>query len=480
MEKIMTETATPTTAPTTKLTMNLAAEMIALNELSPQDISQLQLLVLDHVAVTLCGSTQPWGRIAKQWADQYGASGKAVLLGSGACVGASAAGMANGASAHGYELDDTHEKSRSHPGAVVITTALAIGGQTGASGRDIMTAIAAGYEAMSRIGMAANAVEVGEAGFHSTCLFGPFGAAAAAGRLMGFNAEQLAQAWGIALSMTGGASQFAFEPQGTMVKRMHAGIPAHNGIIAAQFASLGMAAPVRAIEGEHGFLHLFSRDPDPAKLTKPTGAPLEIHAMSFKPYSCCRKFHSLIDALSDATDQFSIPPDAISEIHVQSPKGSIEKHMMTRPDSVMAAQYAMPYIVAATLVHGPQHYDAYGPAYHGDTNIHQVIDKIDVAYDQSLDVHMPAAMPNRVTLRLVEGGERKATVIESLGSPQRPMSMEGLIGKARSLAAMTDPDIDIDGLSEAVMTLWRAPDLASLAQHFTLPNYHRSTTDAVN
>ena len=465
---------------TANATMNLAAEMTALNELSPEDIAQLQLLVLDHVAVTLCGATQPWGRIAAQWANRHGATGRATLLGGGASAGASAAGMANGASAHGYELDDTHEKSRSHPGAVVITTALAVGAETGASGRDIMTAIAAGYEAMTRIGMAAYAVEVGEAGFHSTCLFGPFGAAAAAGRLMGFTAEQLAQAWGIALSMTGGASQFAFEPKGTMVKRMHAGIPAHNGIIAAQFMALGMAAPVRAIEGEHGFLHLFGKEPDPSKLAKAASDPLEIHAMSFKPYSCCRKFHSLIDALSDATDQFAIPPDAISEIHVQSPKGSIEKHMMRRPDSVMAAQYAMPYIVAATLVHGPRRYDAYGVDFHGDTKIHDVIDKIDVAYDPTLDVHMPGAMPNRVTLRLVDGGERKATVIDSTGSPERPMAMNAVIGKARSLAAMTDPDIDIDALAESVVGLWDAPDITALANHFTLPNYHRLATDAAD
>jgi 2-methylcitrate dehydratase PrpD len=280
--------------------------------------------------------------------------------------------------------------------------------------------------------------------------------------------------------MTGGASQFALEPKGTMVKRMHGGTPVHNGVISAQFAALGMAAPVRAIRGEHGLLHLFSKNPDLAKLKKPTGAPLKIHAMSFKPYSCCRKFHSHIDALSDATKQFSVRPEDISGILVQSPSGSIEKHMMRRPDSVMAAQYAMPYIVAATLVHGPQRYDAYGADYHDNIKIHDVIDKTEVAHDPALDIHLSAAMPSRVTLRMADGGERKATVIESTGSPERPLSMDGVIGKARSLAAMTDLDIDIDGLTASVTGLWDAADLRVLTPHFTLPNCNRLAVDAAD
>jgi 2-methylcitrate dehydratase PrpD len=136
MEASMTEAA--------DVTMMLAKELTALDNLMDQDIDQLQRLVLDHVAVTLCGSTQPWGRIAAQWADRHGAAGRAALLGGGAKVGAATAGKANGTAAHGYELDDTHEKSRSHPGAVVITSALAVGAETGATGREIMTALRRG------------------------------------------------------------------------------------------------------------------------------------------------------------------------------------------------------------------------------------------------------------------------------------------------------------------------------------------------
>ena len=451
----------------------LAEDLVGLtpDQLTDEDIAQLKRLILDHAAVTLCGSLQPWGRKLTAWARRYGAQGRAVLIGSGDRAGAATAGLVNGTSAHGYELDDTHEYSHSHPGAVVITAALAVGADQGSSGRDVMAAILAGYEIMTRLGMASGALATTETGFHATCLYGPFGAAAAAGRLMGLDAEQLAQAWGIALSMTGGASQFAFEPKGTMVKRMHGGIPAQNGIIAAQLAGLGVAAPVRAFEGEHGFFHLYGRNADPSMLMRQKGEPFQIHKMSFKPYSCCRKFHSLIDALETATDGFTVDPKSIDRITVYSPTGSVEKHQMKRPDSVMAAQYSMPYIVGATLAYGARRYDAYGPEHHGDRKILDIVDRVEAKHDTTLDQYLPETMPNRVTVRLRDGSERQETVIESLGSPERPLSMDGLAEKARALLAMVESEIDVDRLVQGVDALPSAKDIGAFTGTLVIPGY---------
>ena len=114
--------------------------------------------------------------------------------------------------------------------------------------------------------------------------------------------------------MVSGANQFAFEPKGTMVKRMHGGIPAQNGVTAAQLARLGLEGPVQGIEGEFGFLHLFGIEPQPERLRKSGNETFEIHNISIKPYSCCRKFHSLIDALGEATDGFELDASTIDHI----------------------------------------------------------------------------------------------------------------------------------------------------------------------
>jgi len=457
--------------------LTFAEELTAFeyNRLTRDDIEQLQRLVLDYAAVTLCGSVQPWGRKLNAWATRHGADGKATLVGSGHKAGAATAGLVNGTSAHGYELDDTHDKAMCHPGAVVITAALAVGAETGASGPEMLAAITTGYEAMARIGMAANALEVIGYGYHPTCLFGVFGSATAAARLLALDAEGLALAWGLALSMTGGVNQFAFEPKGTMVKRMHAGLPAQNGIIAAQLAGLGVAGPMKALEGELGFFKVFGKNPDPSiLLAKDVDAPLEIHDISLKPYSCCRKFHSLIDALGEATEDFTLNVDNIDAIKVLQPENAIGQHMMRRPDSVMAAQYSMPYIVGATLAHGPRRYDAYGTDHHGETKILDVIDKVESVHRPDLDPHYPAKMPHGVSLTLKDGTVRESLVMDSLGTPVRPLSTDGVLEKAKALLAPLAPRIALDEIIADVEALTTIDDVGALAGHMIIPNYDAS------
>ena len=450
----------------------LADELSALefNRLSTEDIEQIQRLILDYSAVSLCGSVQPWGRMLTAWAAQNG-TGKSLLIGSGRTASAATAGLVNGTSAHGYELDDTHDRSMSHPGAVVITTALAVGGELSASGKDIMIAIVAGYEAMARIGMAANPLSVIEFGRHPTCLFGPFGAAAAAAHLLGMDGSGLAKAWGIVLSMASGANQFAFEPKGTMVKRMHGGIPAQNGITAAQLAHLGVEGPIQAIEGELGFLHLFGIDTRPELLRKESDAAFEVHNISIKPYSCCRKFHSLIDALDSATDGFSLDAASIDRITVHSPETAVVSHQMKRPDSVMAAQYSMPYIVGATLAYGPTRFDAFGEDHLNDTRILDIVDRVEAQHDTKLDALVPAKMPNRVEIHMRDGSTRSAEVFDSRGTPVHPLSTDGVLDKAKALVETVDTEIDLAGIVAVVDGFVDCDDVNDLIARLTVPSF---------
>ncbi len=452
---------------------DLAVEMIALDAaaLSPEDIAQLERLIFDYAAVALCGAVQPWGRKLRDWARDQRTDGRARLIGSGDCVNAATAALANGTAAHGYELDDTHEASNSHPGAVVISTALAVAATTGAGGRDFLAAVAAGYESMTRIGKASTSPDVTERGFHATCLFGPFGAATTAAKLKGLDADGLTRSWGLALSMAGGSQQFAHEPQGTMVKRMHAGIPAMHGVLAADLAALGVTAPAQPLEGPLGFYHLYSKHPRPEFLRRPPDAPLQIHAVSFKPYSCCRKFHSMIDCLEIATEGFSLNVDMIEKIDAYSPGNAIKKHAIRRPDSVMAAQYSMPYIVAATLAEGPQNYGAFEAEYHRDPRIIGLIDKTEAHHDPRLDGHLPDHMASGIVLHLSDGSTRKAEVIEALGSPGNPLSFEGVSEKARAVTALVDPNIDPTAIGDAVRRLPDMKDIDELTRLLVTPHY---------
>ncbi|MCB1741961.1 MAG: MmgE/PrpD family protein [Gammaproteobacteria bacterium] len=444
----------------------LAEELLGFGPkmLAQADHAQLERLLLDWCAVVIRGTQTPWGEKLHSWARDNAGAGGAWLAGSGTRRAAAAAALVNGTCAHGYELDDTHDDSMSHPGAVVISAAMAVAGQIDAEGGRVLPAIVAGYEAMARIGMAANALESIQFGFHPTSVFGGFGAAAAAAHLKGLSPEQLAMAWGHCLSMCAGSLQFSEEPKGTMVKRLHAGFPAHNGVLAAELAELGVTAPVQALEGRYGLFTLYGREPRPELLRRSPEAPLQIHRVSIKPYSCCRKFHSLIDALHEATGGGTLEPDAIESITVFSPAAAIDQHQQRRPDSVMAAQYSMPYIVGATLGYGATRYDAYEVDHHRDARILSIIDKVQAERDPSFESDFPAHMGNAVSIRLKDGTLKSARVQDSRGTPFRPLAMDEVRSKAAGLLAESRGSRDLDRIEAAIQALARSPGVDELMQ----------------
>jgi len=441
--------------PDRDLTAVLAEDLAALNyeRLSTDDQSQIKRLVLDHVGVCRRGAEQPWCLVLREWASRYADSGASVVFGTTLRTSPNVAALVNASAAHGMELDDTHDSSVSHPGAVVIATALALGIQHKASGGDIMTAIVAGYEAMGRVGRAVGASDVIEFGYHPTALFGGFGAAATAGKLLGLDGRGIASAWGLMLSMAGGSMQFSEDPLGTTVKRLHGGYGAHNGILAAEFAALGIAGPSRALDGRYGLGRLFGQRPNFEELAKPDDALLEIHRISMKPYPCCRLFHSTIDALRDVTENFSLDPRHILEIRVGGPAIMCTQHMLRRPVSVMAAQYSLPFSLATSLVFGPDVYEAYGEDKFDDTRILALADKVEAVEDSEMEAAFPEHFGSWVELRTQSGKTRRADVLDSIGTPARPMDAAALQDKVAGLLASLVAAPEINEITGVLETL---------------------------
>ncbi len=449
-------------------TQRLAEEMagLAYTDLSPADVEQVKRLVLDHVGVACRGARLPWSRALTDWARALGAEGVCVIFGSPLHAAPSIAALVNATAAHGMELDDTHDESLSHSGAVVIATALAAGTAVEASGEEVIAAIVAGYEVMARAGMAAGAAGIIEHGFHPTALFGGFGAATAAAKLYRLDARRLVQAWGLTLSTAGGSMQFSQDARGTTVKRLHGGYGAHHGTMAAEFARLGMAGPAQAFDGTYGLCNLFGRSPEPERLESTPGASFEIHRISLKPYPCCRLFHSTIDALRDVTEDFSMPDEAIAEIRVGGPEIMVSQHMLRRPESVMAAQYSLPYALGATLVYGPGRYAAYEEDKLDDPRILALADRVEAVGDSALQGAFPAHFGSWVELVASDGARRRATVLDSHGTPQRPMAADAIADKIAGLLADLDEPPEVGAIAGAVWSLEEPGGLARLVRLF--------------
>lgn len=444
--------------------------------LTDDDRRQLSRLLLDFCGVAYGGTDRPWIVALHAWANRYRGTGAARIIASGLSVAPAVAALVNGAAGHSFELDDTHDSSMSHPGAVIFPVALAVAAETGSTADDVLAAVTAGYETMARLGKAAAAGRVMAAGFHPTALFGAFGAATTAAKLMGLDADGISRAWGHALSMTAGSVQFSQETTGAEVKRMHAGYAAHNGVLAAEFAAAGIEAPRRALDGRYGFLALYGQDPEAEKLTRQ--GPLAIHEISLKPYACCRLLHSMIDGLRDVTDGFSIPLDEVRSIRVTGPGKLAEQHMVMRPTTPMAAQYSLPFTVGATLAFGPDRFDAFDATNLENPAILAWTGKVEVGPDAELERLYPAHFGTETTLTLADGAVRTARVLDSRGTAANPMPLDHVRDKARGLIGQVSPAFDLRVLEDAIGAFRGDATVASLQRALARENDRQASAHA--
>ncbi|WP_025597778.1 MmgE/PrpD family protein [Burkholderia sp. WSM2230] len=410
---------------------------VANSRLYENDTEALRRLFLDNFIVSLWGSTRPWTRQIAQWTRRFAGTGASPVLGGDWSADASVAALVHGTASHSFELDDTHNETLSHPGAAIIPAALAVAAVTGASRVELFRAVAAGYEAMAMVGAAAGGLETVHRGFHPTAIFGTFGAAAACVALHAYERrtlvtpEWLVRAWGHALSQASGSMQFSAEASGGEVKRVHAGFAARNGVLAAEFALMdAVTAPQLAIEGNYGLAALFG---GPLRAVVPSET-LRIHEISLKPYACCRLFHSTIDALAELTDNFSMPTAAIREIVISGPQLIADQHMLAKPTSTMAAQYSCPYIVGATLSYGPYRYDAYDEAFLNDPGIRRIAQMVRFECSETLTQYYPARFATGARIDMQDGSTRSGIVVDSVGTPAKPLTVEQIIAKGDGLA----------------------------------------------
>ena len=445
----------------TDLTSFFAGEMLAYRDasLTAADFEQTSRLLFDYAVCAYSGSQQPVSLAILDWAKRYDKFGGAMVTGTVQRAPAPVAALVNGTTAHSYELDDTHDATLSHPGSVVISAALATASERVATGKDFINAVVAGYETMTRLGLAANAGAVIDFGFHPTPVFGALGAATSAAMLMKLPYEQLLDAWGHALSLSAGSMQFSDETKGTAIKRVHAGYAAQQGVLAAEMAESGIGAPQRAIDGKYGFLELYGRQPRPEKLHRGS-KPLIVHDITFKPYACCRQFHSVIEALGKVTNGFS--SEGLESIVVRGPRVLSDQHMIRRPTSPMAAQYSLPFVVGASLEFGPTNFDAFKDANLAHVGILKWSDMLEVEHNEELQACYPEHFGSEVEVAFAGGRVDRLRLLDSRGTPGNPFTWDNLMTKGESLTAQLPRPLPLTRLRSVLADLQDMMSISSL------------------
>ncbi|WP_420408097.1 MmgE/PrpD family protein [Hoeflea sp.] len=315
-----------------------------------------------------------------------GAPGEARVFGQQRRYAPATAALLNGILGHSLDFDDTHAGSSLHPSAPVVPAALAAAEMTGASGHDLLTAIVAGFEVCCRLGNALDPTAHYARGFHPTATAGTFGAAAAAGKLLGLDAAGIASAFGVAASQAAGSLQFLVN--GGWNKRYQVGAAAMNGLIAATLASEGFLGASDAIEGKHGFLRGYTDNPRPGMGTADLRTVYETMKIGMKPYPSCRYTHAAIDGLLELRDKHGWSSADVIDVTVGLHQNGIvltgapleEKQT---PKSIVDGQFSMPFTAAVALHRGSFGWDDYMLL--GDPDVEAIAARIDVRRDERLE-----------------------------------------------------------------------------------------------
>ncbi len=433
-------------------TVRLAEYAAALRyeDLPPPVVQRAKDCITDTVAVIVLGNDLPWSRIVATYAQRIGAGGRSRILGArGPTLHAPAAALANGALAHAFESDNlTKPGAGVHPGATLLPPGLAVAQEIGSSGRALITAVVAGFEVMYRIGYATKHSNE-RRGFHAPGTTGPFGAAVAAGVLLGLDASRMTNALGIAGSLAGGLMEFARSGTGAMVKRLHLGRAAESGVMAASLAADGFTGPRSVIEGEAGFLKVFCTEWDVADLTRNLGSEFATLKLCLKRFPVHMTAQTSVQAVLELQAEHGFCGAQVDCVTVAGTERMATINNIPEPADIMMAQYSIPFCVALALFRDPRDPASFDDTALSDVAIRGMCQRVAITV---ADPPTKVAGASVVTIRLKDGRAFAREVEEFNGTPARPLSRTELHEKFMMLTR-TRYGNDAAGLFERLQNL---------------------------
>ena len=433
-------------------------------DLPPEVIESCRVFLLDNLASAVVGARTPWAKMVRELAKQNGGRGSCSILGAREVVSASYAALANGTAIAGFETDQAFYPGSCHPGAVVLPALLAVAQSEVIDGKQFMEAFVLGYEAVCRIGLAAGRAVEDKAGFHGPGTNGPFGGAMGAGRAMGLRVEGLVNALGIAGSHGAGLMEFARE--GAMTKRLHLGRAAQTGLESALLAEKGFTGPTTVLEGERGFLNVYSPTPDPSQLTNNLGNKWLLFDISCKSYACHMSFHPIIDSAVGFKGTSGVEDGEIEGVRVVTNSTVVRKHGDKAPTTILGAQYSLPFSLAIALIR-----DAKDPAVFNEStlwykDVRTLAERVELVARETYGGPM-----GEITIRSA-GAEYGLEARDWKGAPSNPYTFGEMSDKFRTYASGSLSEDRIEAVIGKVENMEDEMDAGSLALLLTpdLPN----------
>jgi 2-methylcitrate dehydratase PrpD len=441
---------------------NLEAQLAAFvadvtyDDLPTEAVRTAERCYLDTLGVAVAGASSPPGRTAAGLLDAAGSGGgEATVLGHGTGASATDAAFANGTAAHALDFDDM-TPTIGHPSPPLVPAALAVGELTAATGRDLVTAYAAGFEVGTRIGTALEPSHYRK-GWHSTSTFGTFSATAAAASLLGLDAERARHALTVAASSPAGLQRNF----GTYTKPMHAGQAARSGVTAALLAADGFTADDAAITGDSGFLDVYSGPDGVDREAVPAVGGtwlLREDGVQVKKYPCCYRTHPAIAAAAGLVSEYGIDSESVERVRVTGSERGPQILQHDDPDTGFEGKFSMPYTVAVAIVRGEASLDDFEDENVADPAVQRVRER--VAFEVDTDV---AYTSFETTVEIeTSDGDRYETTRQNPPGRDTPISDEEVREKFADCASRTLDDEAVERARDRLDDL-RAQDAEEVA-----------------
>ena len=424
--------ASPATAPATTTeegrdtTRILAAYLVkARYEELPANVRKEGVrTLLNWVGVAVGGSQHETVARALRALQLFSGPEQASLLGRIERLDIMNAAFLNGVASHIFDYDDTHLKTIIHPAGPVVSAILALAEYQPVKGTDFLNALILGVETECRIG---NAVypDHYDVGWHITGTAGVFGAAAAAGKLLGLSEQQMVWALGLAASQPVGLR----ESFGSMNKSFNPGRAASNGLFAALLAAQDFTSSQGMLEARRGWAHTISTKQDFAQITEGLGTRYEAALNTYKPFACGIVIHPALDAAIQLRNQYQLKPEQIAEVRLRVHPLVLELTGKKTPTTGLEGKFSIYHSVAIALIQGAAGERQYSDQAVRDPAVMALRAKVKATID-------PAIKPQQVDMIIVltDGRELHRYIQHAIGSVEVPMTDEQLEAKFKDLA----------------------------------------------
>jgi len=365
-------------------------------DIPPAALEQAKKSILDYIGTAVYGSRSELGRIMLEFIQEQGGNPQARVIGTKIRTSTGSAALANGTIGHSEDFDDLGGIG-GHPATVLTPTVLALGDHLHLSGQALLTAWVVGYEIGTRLSVNTHT----ERDWHPTGIYGTMGAATAAGKLLGLDAQNMRMALGIAGSEAAGLRRNF----GTMTKPFHPGQAARAGVVAATLASKGYTADPDIIEGRQGYADNFGGPKcNLPAMTRFLGKVyfLEDEGTRIKPWPCCGGNHQTLTGLLALCKEQKLKADDIASIEHIGPNVPCTGALLR--DTVqfgLEGKFCLPYNIAAAIIDGKVDYTTFTDERAAKGDLQAFMQRVRLVRNEDVVMRRPHIADGNLQARLV-------------------------------------------------------------------------------